>query len=642
VPKYLAPFILLSTIMIAPVMAAEEPQKLDQVVVTATRTEALLKDSPASMTVITREELQQRPIENILEAVRESTGITLSGRGVGSRGVISLRGMQSHQTLILIDGKRTTATDNILGHSNFQYNQVPIEAIERIEIVRGPLSALYGSEALGGVINIITRAVPEKWSGSIRAQGGIRDDSQGGDEASVGVYASGPLGDKVGLTVSASYLDKEKTELNDNALISEIEGQDVTQYLARLTLTPWEGHRFEAEIAKVDEDRARDTNSRGKPPFYESSYDLDRSHYALGYDGTFGSTLLHLNYYQSDFDQVNHRTNGVSPTVTQKLEDRIVDGHVSFPLLGKQLITLGGEYRTEGLKHPSIAGGKKEITYKALFIQDEIDLADNLLLTLGLRGDNHEEFGSETSPRAYLVYHLNDNLSLKGGYGHGFKAPTIKQVSPEYRFNGHHNFVGNPDVGPETSDNYEIAALWHNQRHQVGVTYFYNDIEDLIKTSCITNCKARFGRTFHFENVNEVRIQGLETEIGLALTNNLDFNFNHTYLDAKDQTADRRLADRPRHSANVRLNMQLPQWGVNTALRAEYIGSQVQYSRKGETIDIPNYTLWHFSVSKVLSQNFTLRAGVDNIGDVDLSDKSDNFFYAERGRFYYMGLNAQF
>lgn len=624
-------------------LAWGDTKTLDQITVTtATKTEVNLKDAPASTSVITREELKKRPVKDLVDIIRESTGITLAGRGVGGRKVITIRGMESHQSLILIDGKRISATDNVLGHSDFQNSWLPIDAIERIEIVRGPLSALYGSEALGGVVNIITRAVPDKWSGNIHLQAGFADDL-GGDESKVGFYASGPLGKKAGLTLSGTWSTLDKRATKGKKEITELEGKEIKSLLTKLTVKPVENHTIELGISKVGEDRARDANSRGRPPvLHESGYDLNRTHISLTHNGKYKNATSQLKIYKSEFKQINMTSNGVRPTVPQTLTDKALDGHMTFPVGNKHLLTIGGEFRQEGLIHSALAKGKSEIEHKALFIQDEIELSEKLLLTVGLRADDHEKFGSELSPRIYMVYHATDKLSIKGGFGHGFKAPTIKQVSPEYKFVGHHSFVGNADVGPESSDNFEVGMSYTGYKHKLGVTAFRNTIEDLIDTKCIIDCAARSGRTFTYVNIEKARTQGIETELGFNLTKSLDLNFNYTYLDATNRTTGLRLNKRPRHSANARLNWKSDAMGLNLSLRSEYIGSQVDYDRGGNKLDLPSYALWHLGANKRIGKKLTVSAGIENIGDVYLADKSENFGYSERGRFYYVGLNAEF
>ena len=126
-------------------------------VVTATRHLMLESLAPAALSVVTRQEIETRGADNLLDALRAEPGVSLQGRAIGGRKVLSLRGMDSKHTLFLVDGRRIGASDGVIGHSDFQYDWIAVEDIERVEVVRGPLSVLYGSEAMGGVVNVITR-----------------------------------------------------------------------------------------------------------------------------------------------------------------------------------------------------------------------------------------------------------------------------------------------------------------------------------------------------------------------------------------------------------------------------------------------------------------------------------------------------
>ena len=158
-------------------------RRRSSVTVTAT-SEQDARTAPASVTVITAEELAEKNATDLLDAVRGAPGITLQGRQVGGRKTLALRGLEGKHTLTLIDGRRISASDDVIGHSDYQYGWLPISAIERVEIIRGPMSALYGSEALGGVINLITKRPKDRWSGSIGVSGatGLSSDaaSEGG------------------------------------------------------------------------------------------------------------------------------------------------------------------------------------------------------------------------------------------------------------------------------------------------------------------------------------------------------------------------------------------------------------------------------------------------------------------------------
>ena len=158
--------------------AAEERE--DTVVVTASATEQNLKDAPASISVITQQDLQKKPIQNLKDVLQEVPGIQLTNEGDNRQGV-SIRGLSSSYTLILVDGKRVNSRNAVFRHNDFDLNWIPVDAIERIEVVRGPMSSLYGSDALGGVVNIITRKVGKAWHGTVSLDSTIQENRDRGD-----------------------------------------------------------------------------------------------------------------------------------------------------------------------------------------------------------------------------------------------------------------------------------------------------------------------------------------------------------------------------------------------------------------------------------------------------------------------------
>jgi len=615
-------------------------ERADVIVVTSTRTELNLSDAPASMSVVSADDIALTAAVDVLDAIRQTPGISFQGRGVGGRQVMSVRGMGSDQTLFLVDGRRTVSSDNVFGHSDFQYNWLPTTAIARIEVVRGPLSALYGSEALGGVVNIITKPTPDTWTGSIAARYSIAEDA--GDQQYAGLYASGPVGDKVGALFSYTFNDQEEVPLAEDPSLSELEGKQFHSGYGRITWEPAEGHRFDADLGFTTEDRFHNTNSRGRPPVYETSYDLDKLQYGASYAGTFGEIDARVNYYHSELEQVNHNSRGISPSEPQTLSDDVLDAHVVWPVSAAHRLVFGGEYREETLEHADIANGEATTVHQAVFAQDEWRVSDALLITVGARFDDHELFGSETSPRAYVVYHVNDQLTFKGGYGHGFRAPTIKQSSPEYLFVGPHSFVGNANVGPETSDNFEAGVVYDAGNLHVGVTAFVNQVEDLITTQCIGNCLAPFGRLFTYVNVSETETRGVESEIEYGLGDAIVLRASHVYMDAEDTTTGLQLAERPEHAFNASVAWTFDEPGVTAMISASYLGDQVQYDSTGGSIEMPGYTLWNLNGSWDASDTIDITFGVKNISDLRLAEESANYGYAERGRTFYLGVRRNF
>lgn len=623
--------------------AAAEQQST--VVVTATRTEVSLQDSPGAITVITREQIAEMAARDIVEVLAQTPGLSLIGRGVGGRKTLSIRGAENRHTLMLVDGRRIAASDAVMGHSNYENSWVPLEDIERIEVVRGPLSALYGSDALGGVVNIITKAPTRNWQGHVKLGGGITTGS-GGDNTNLGLSVSGPLlEDLLGVAFAAEFIRDQSVRDKDNRPLTEIEGRKILTFSPRLYFTPFGDHRFELFGSFSDEERTVVGTSRvaGVNRVRDSLYDLDKYQVGLAWSGTTGPLHSRLNVYRSRIDKetINTFRHDGSKTYSPDVATNdVADLQTSFQLAG-QLLTLGGEYRKESIKADSLeaVGGKETIDHKAGFAQAEIALLNyRLLLTPGLRYDHHEFFGSEWSPRLYALYKLTDRINLKAGYGHAFNAPTAKQVSPGYfAATGPHQFFGNPDVKPETSDTYEVGVEYFGEQITAKAFYFHSSVKDLIAYRQIGQIGGT--RQFEADNINRARIQGVETELLFTLPYNLELGTGYTWLDTEDRDSGEPLNGRPEHSVAASLKHRFAAWGLNTTLRYQFVGRQYYQSGADRA---PSYSLWHAAVEKALNKRLRLQVGVENIGDQRLRDKSEVFPYDERGRFIFAALRGTF
>ena len=441
----------------------QEQAVLPQVTVTATRSEEDARTAPASVTVFDRQTLQQssRPDEDLLTLIEDAPGLTLSARQVGGRKTFTLRGMNDSHTLVLMDGRRIAASDDVVGHSDYQYGWVPASAIERVEVIRGPLSALYGSEALGGVVNIITRWPTDKWEGSVSLSGQRASSAKwGGTGGKTAVYAGGPVAQGLALRVNAERSHVNPVALREDRRYSEIEGRRSTSgsLSARYALNA--RHTFEAGIQHGSEDRFYDDVARSaRATPYHNTYKVNRDHGYGQWNGVFGNDVkAQLRAYRSAIGVSTHRTNGVAPTRPQDMRDVVGDGFVQWRM-GSHRLTAGGEWRREKLINAGLTGGKDSATHKALFAQDEFAFASHLIATLGVRVDHHQIFGNHVSPRAYLVWEPSENLVIKGGVGGAFKAPTLKQISPNYvGAEGPHTFLGNARIKPESSTSFEVGA----------------------------------------------------------------------------------------------------------------------------------------------------------------------------------------
>jgi outer membrane receptor for ferrienterochelin and colicins len=296
-----------------PDAAAAPP--LQSVVVTATRHGMLETAAPAALSVVTRRQIEARGADNLLDALRGETGISLQGRAIGGRKVLSLRGMDSKHTLFLVDGRRVGASDGVIGHSDFQYDWVAVEDIERIEVVRGPMSVLYGSEALGGVVNIITREPGDAWRGSASVEGSRADGGRGGDGQRLALRVDGPLGPGSGVFLRAGAAATRLDALASAAdpRISELEGREKDDAWLGLV---WRGERQRVDFEHRAGREQRDADARersGRRRYHVTVNHLERTLSSLGWESAWtGAGGLpagsgQLRAYRSRIDVENQR-----------------------------------------------------------------------------------------------------------------------------------------------------------------------------------------------------------------------------------------------------------------------------------------------------------------------------------------------
>ncbi|MEI2417000.1 TonB-dependent receptor [Orrella sp. JC864] len=617
---------------------------LPAVVVTATTSARSQADAPASVSVIDGQALRNRPVGDLADAVRDTPGIGLDDSvGLGRRG-ISVRGMSPAHTLILIDGQRINTSAGAIAHSDFELGWVPTEAIERVEVVRGPMSSLYGSEALGGVVNVITRSATDSWHGSVSSYALINDHGLDGDQYKSGFYLGGPLvPGKLGLNAWGEFRRRDALREAGNTALTALDEQRAVTGHVGLSWTPDARQRIDFSVDAGKEDqhgwRGGSTNT-----VYKADNDVKRRRYALSHAGQWqwGSSQLRL--YRSTLERHAWRSDGGDATGPNRFVDTVLDGRVGFAAGDAHTLTLGAETRRESLEDPTVnRAGKKAQTHYALFAQDEIALGSQWELVLGSRFDHHEDFGWETSPRAYLLFHPTDAWTLRAGVGRGFKAPTLKQLSPEYEsraaMGGRGIIRGNPELRPETNQSFELGAAFAQAGWSAGATLFHNNVRNLIETVRQPSCDVPGRVCLEYENVAKARLRGLELTAGMPLLPQWRLEANYTYLDARDRSTDERLADRSRHRANATLA-----WDVmaqlRTRLRAEYIGAQYRSATESER---PGYTLLHWYVDYDVNRNLSLHAGIENFTDKRLAnDDAGVYGRADEGRRYFAGLTARF
>ncbi|MCW5001907.1 catecholate siderophore receptor CirA [Enterobacter roggenkampii] len=635
-----------------PVIAAESG---DTMVVTASATEQNLKDAPASISVITQEDLQRKPVQNLKDVLRDVPGVQLTSEGDNRKGV-SIRGLDSSYTLILIDGKRVNSRNAVFRHNDFDLNWVPVDAIERIEVVRGPMSSLYGSDALGGVVNIITKKIGQKWTGTLSADSTIQEHRDRGDTYDGQFYTSGPLVDGLlGLKAYGSLAKREKDGQQKSSTTASGETPRIEGFTSRdanveFAWTPSENHDFTAGYGFDRQDRDSDSLDKNR---------LERQNYSLSHNGRWGVGNSELKVYG---EKVDNKNPGNSNPITS--ESNAVDGKYVLPLGDiNQLMTFGGEWRNDKLKDPvNLTGGSSSSTSTsqyALFLEDEWRIFEPLALTTGIRMDDHDTYGDHWSPRAYLVYNATDTVTVKGGWATAFKAPSLLQLSPDWvtgSCRGACEIVGNPDLKPETSESFEFGLYYSGEEGwlegvQASVTTFQNNVDDRISISRTANAKqaqsypnyvglnADGEPIFRYYNVNKARIRGVETELKFPLADDWKVTLNYTYNDGRDISngGNKPLSDLPFHTANGTVDWKATQdWSFY--VQGNYTGEKRALTSSDPTPG--GYVIWNTGAAWQATKSVKLRAGVQNLLDKDLS--RDDYSYTEDGRRYFVGVDYKF
>ncbi|WP_216670975.1 TonB-dependent receptor domain-containing protein [Mangrovicoccus sp. HB161399] len=644
---------------------------LGDITVTAGGFAQSVEDAPASVTVIPGEELERQNVTDLTDILTGVQGVATTGTADESD--IFIRGLPGSYTLILVDGRRQgTRESRPNGSSGFEQSWIPpVAAIERVEIVRGPMSSLYGSDAMGGVINIITKKVSPVWSGSVTVEGTMPEHSRDAASAQQSFYLAGPLvQDKLGLQLwGRNYWQGESGVLDGNA---ESEDEDMT---ARLTWTPSQDHEFQAEIGRT---RVQNTTTDGKS-VAEGDGDAKnrhtREHWMLGYRGSWGSTEADLSFQRETGERNTWSADAGESLVKSdrhpEIANSVLDAKFTQPFsgLGEHTLVFGGQYFDAVLKDQN-SGTQDDSQQEfsawqwALFAEDEWKIVPDFALTLGARYTEHENFGGYWTPRIYGVWTATDRLTVKGGVSTGYKAPEIRQTTEGYYYatqGGRGVIVGDPDLKPETSTSYELGAIWTDSVWQLSATAYHTDFKDKIESYNTGDTIEVDGVTrnlWQYRNVQDATIEGVELAATWDMSAVLSWRATYTYTESEQETGEYEglpLARTPEHQASIRADWQTPVDGLDAWGRATYHGEEINAGARigdngtayrtdsdGNVIayKYDAYTTIDIGASYAFNDNLTLNAAIYNLADIEIESGDSNT--VGEGRRLWLGLTASF
>ncbi|MGG4610462.1 ligand-gated channel protein [Providencia sp. Me31A] len=648
---------IIAAIAATPAFADDSKDKI--YVTTASGYQQKIEDAPASISVVTREQLETKAYRDVTDALKDVPGVLVTGGGSSSD--ISIRGMDAKYTMILIDGKRIdtrTTRPNSDGSGIEQGWLPPLPAIERIEVVRGPMSSLYGSDAMGGVINIITRRVQQEWTTSLRADTTLTERRNSGNTGQGSFYTSGPLIDGLlGVKAQGQYSHR-----GEDKIVDGFNRQIMTSGGATLSLTPDDKNTVDAEFKRDNQhrdDREGYSNKRGDGSGF-SKYEL--THMALTHTGIYdiASTDTYVQYDETK-----------NPGRKMTAEDLVFRNQSVF-LLGDHSLSVGGQYRKEKLKDE----GNKFKQYNkldryswALFAEDEWLMTNDLAVTGGVRMDKDENYGTHWTPRLYGVWHADEQWTIKGGVTTGYKAPSLRESSANWGqatggSRGNAVIYGNPNLKPEKSVTEEIGVIWNNQDNiTAGITIYNTDFKDKITevrrcendSKVVRPCTVEQdgegdhpNEPYNFisdkANVDKARMRGVELTFNWRIIDDLSFAANYTYTDTEQKSGVNKgkpLNKQPKHMANSTLTWQTTE-DLETWTRMNFRGKTSEYQGRGQKMSsgTGSYALFDLGASYQLSKNANLVGGVYNVLDRRI-DRA-NYGAELEGRRYNIGINYNF
>lgn len=666
-------------------------ENLDEVVVTATRTVRQLSSLPLPVTLISQKQLERTGVTRLNEILNEQTGIVMTPDAtVGGGEGVQIQGIASDYVLVLIDGVPVVGRSS----GNLDLSRFAIGNIKQIEVVKGPSSSLFGSEALGGVINIITE---KPKSDKITGQVSHRAATFNNQNTTVSLSQRQ---DKLGYSV---FVDRLSTDGYDLALGDE--GQ---------TINPFFNYTFNGRVFYDASDKLRFFAS-GRYFFQEFDIPSGTS------EERDGNAHLRIDHkpsektqFEYEFYYTNYITNEqtVDPVNDEILLDNDFDQKLfrpeirfNYSFAPENTLTIGGGYNFETLDRSLFAD---QVTFDSQYVFAQYDFKplEKLNVIAGARFDNHSEYNSQLSPKLSARYDFNDNWALKGSVGSGFKAPDFRQLyldftnaagggysvfGKEVEAQGIQRLQENDEIAnllvdvndlgdrldAESSVGYNLGVGYKKGKLRADLNFFRNDFQNLIDIQILAS-KTNGQNVFGYINREEVYTQGMELDLQYKLFENLNLSAGYQLLYAFDKAKEETIANgevfardpetletvrlteddyfglenRSRHTLNFKAFYEVPEWDANANLRVVYRSRFGLTDRNGnDLLDefdnsfVDGFALVNLSFGKTFFKHYQLQVGANNLLDFKGSNPlaaQDNELLVNPGIQFFTRLNIQF
>lgn len=644
----------------AAIAAESDPVNEDQMVVTATGFSQERREAPATISVVNEKELNTRSNQNVTEALREMPGVlTGSGNGSLATGDVQMRGMDSSYTSYMVNGiKQGTRESRPYGHhiGTEAAFMPPIAAIERIEVIRGPMSSLYGSDSIGGVVNVITKKGYnlDSWTGVLEDNYFLQEKSEYGNTNQTNLFLMGPvIPGKLGVSLAADYLNRRDDDSPDKERFVKHEAGNLD---ATISMSPTDTQLWDLNAVKGHQEKTRHGN-----PWY---WGFDRDAISLSQHGWYGDILESKNFVSYEKARTEYRVPYLSPQFIK--QNNFEANSANTFTLGDHQLTLGANYTrnelddTFGIADKEVPGvtpvSKISRDGWAVFAEDAWMIVPDFTMTTSARLDHDSYFGYHVTPKLYGNWTLDENWAVKGGVSAGYKKPDLRQNNSGFTsVYGSYPYseigIGNDDLKPEKSVNTEVGVYWQKDTLALDATVFHTKFKDKISDYTICTATATQMCVYNgyeaesvsqYFNVSDAEIYGLELNGDWQATPTLKANVNYTYTHSEQKSGQYKgdaLNEFPTSMANISLTWE--------ALNDLELWTKASWRSNtpdiGKSTSTEAYAVMDLGTRYRVNKNLTLMAGIYNLFDANpLHTTSYNEASVLEGRRYNLGARLEF
>lgn len=610
---------------------------LNAVVVTGTRTEKSLKNTPVLTQSISIQELERKDAQNIIEALEMAVpGIEFASQAQGKS--MTLQGIDPQYVIFLVNGERLAGDT----YGDIDYSRINMADIERIEVVKGASSTLYGSNALGGVVNIITQKPLEKF--------GVKASTRFSKYNTQNYRFS--TGSNLGKLSSQTSVVYDKTDgydlLEGNSYRTQ-EKEDAVVVNQRLNylLT----HNLEIEAHGSFMNKNRDNTSA-------SLYDRRNRDFSYGVKASWflsNDNSLTLSWYTDNYELFN-KVPVDSTSGNFDLQSDYNNHYNNARLLGNftladwNQLTVGAEYLRENLTAPRNNIDNKTNTDYIAFAQEDLQVSKAINVIAGARANHNSGYGWQVTPQLSAMYKIG-HFTFRGSTSRGYKTPSLKEKYMSFQIPapGPPMFlVGNENLQPEKSTYNSLSAEFSTNGFNLSVMAYQNKIKDMISENLDTFVVKPGGIIeYQYDNMNRVKVNGIDILMKARLANNLLFSATTTFTKKINDITDETYKNSRKFTGkyNLDYNYKVNNYRLNVNLQSNFYGKKSinlmdEVTHQTKELKLESFSLWRLTTTHRFNDNYSLKLGIDNI--FDYTDPSGGYNTGTPGRTFFLGMGVNF